>query len=426
MDYHPNSRVDAGEDVANDATSSSPSANLPDNDLISNSWFLYDDLDIDAISDADLHSNDSTLASSPPSVFPPFTNKKNEKARSGLHPTNPFSSTYKPTAAPAPTLPPSPMNAHCMQLSSVRALTPTPSPRSARSSEFRNARIASYEARTVEAAVRATARATTKLQSPFFDKNTRSSSAPSLPKPIHNAIIQKFPAPPSDPIKPDNSQEPHTTCNETLSTSSRIIEAGTSSREKGKGRRSSSISSQLSPFAEFYVAATERFPESLNDAALESDESEQVHGLPGPSKKRQVVLNGRKEYVIEDEEGEWEKEEGEETPSPDLPLVSRFQTRGDDHMIAITLSPSNSGRGNSKSLSWEDGRAKARFSCTSSGPSSLDLYDAKRDEEARSYCEDELAELEGVVDKVVLADHENGKFVLCVTTSLLTKPKVEC
>jgi hypothetical protein len=54
------------------------------------------------------------------------------------------------------------------------------------------------------------------------------------------------------------------------------------------------------------------------------------------------------------------------------------------------------------------------------------LYDAKRDEEARSYCEDELAELEGVVDKVVLADHENGKFVLCVTTSLLTKPKVEC
>jgi hypothetical protein len=54
------------------------------------------------------------------------------------------------------------------------------------------------------------------------------------------------------------------------------------------------------------------------------------------------------------------------------------------------------------------------------------LYDAQKEEEARSYWEDGLAEPKGVADKVVLADDENGKFLLRVTTSLLTKPMVKC
>ncbi|CAN9401384.1 unnamed protein product [Alternaria alternata] len=367
-------KVTVGEEAAASITSSPPRIS-PDNEPISASWSSdEDDLNTSPILKPGLSSspndNNDSLASSPPpflSSSSPSPSQKKEHVPSGLPPENPFSSTYN-------TPPPRP--AKDIRSFPSPAATPTPPPRSGRSSELTTARIAAYEARTVEAAARAatgTIVANLESQSPPLDEAVEISSASQPPDSSYQDANQQSPGSLSDPAnKLDESKKPH-----------------------------------------FYVAATDKFPGLSNDGTLEPDRPQEDQVSSGPSARRSgIVLSELEEEVIrgkdndlaiadDDEEEEWWEMEDEDERKPRLRSLSHFQIGGENDMTAFPVG----------ALSSRQGRSTipdSRFSFLSDAPSVLDLSDAQWEEDSRLYWEDVCAELNEVADSV-LAANEDGE-----------------
>ncbi|KAG9195878.1 hypothetical protein G6011_00999 [Alternaria panax] len=412
------------------ATSSSSPSNPPDNGATPTSWFSdEEDVDTSAISNTDLDANDtsvlslaSSLASSPPPLLstPNSSNKKTE-APSGLLPDKPLSSpTHNPPIHTFTTINafPSP------------AATPTPPPRAARSSELLNARIASYEARTAEAAAIATARATARASTGVSVKSTPAVNAkpepPSLsplspPGNRYDTVSQHLTAPPPTRVKKaDNTQK------------LRIVTAqeptDPPSLAKQKTRTLFSVTSQLSPFADFYAAATDQFPRSTAEDAgcLEPEYRDHVGDeAPGPSRRRGGMMvseleegllkRWENESAVEDgdedeeEEEDWEKDDenkDEESALPSFPQLSRFQIGGEEDMTAFTGGASSSRQGN------VGGKTNSRSSHVSSSPSvsELSVSDAQREEANRSFWTDVQTEVREAADSVLAAGKKSPRY----------------
>jgi hypothetical protein len=416
MYNHPDNKVTVGEEAAAPITSSLPRIS-PDNEPISASWSSdEDDLNTSPILKSGLSSspndNDDSLASSPPpflSFSSPSPGQKKEHVLSGLPLENPFSSTYNAPPRPAKNIRsfPSP------------AATPTPLPRSGRSSELTSARIAAYEARTAEAAARATTGtifANLESQSPPIDEAAKLSSVSQPPNGFYNDATQQSPESLSDSAnKPNQSKKPRTARYTSLSARP-TAKPNQQTLEGENDKGSSSVSSQVSSFADFYVAATDKFPGLSDDGALEPDRPQENQVSSGPSARRSgIVLGELEEEVIrgkdndlaiaddDEEEEEWWEMEDEDERKPRLRSLSHFQIGGENDMTAFPVGALSSRQGHSTIPG-------SRFSFVSDAPSVLDLSDAQWEEDSRLYWEDACAELNEVADSV-LAANEDGKFV---------------
>jgi hypothetical protein len=416
MYNHPDNRVTIGEEAAA-SIASSPPRNSPDNEPISTSWSSdEDDLNTSPILKPDLSSspndNDDSLASSPPPFLSsscPSPSQKKEHVPSGLPPENPFSSTYHA---------PPPRPAKGIKSVPSPAATPTPPPRSGRSSELTSARIAAYEARTAEAAARATTGtivANLESQSLPLDEAAEISSASQPADSFYKAATQQSPGSLSDPAnKLDESKKPRTARHASLS--ARPTTKPNQPTLGGENdKRSTSVSPQVSSFADFYVAATDKFPGLSDDGALEPGRPQENQVSSGPSARRSgIVLSELEEEVIrrkdndlaiadDDEEEEWWEMEDEDERKPRLRSLSHFQIGGENDMTAFPVGALSSREGHSTI-------PDSRFSFVSDAPSVLDLSDAQWEEDSRLYWEDACAELNEVADSV-LAANEDGKSV---------------
>ncbi|KAH6843573.1 hypothetical protein B0T12DRAFT_235764 [Alternaria alternata] len=416
MYNHPDSQLTVGGEAAASITSSPPCIS-PDNEPISASWSSdEDDLNTSPILKSGLSSspndNDDSLASSPPpflSSSSPNPNQKKEHVPSGLPPKNPFSSTYNaPPPGPAKDIKsfPSP------------AATPTPPPRSGRSSELTSARIAAYEARAAEAAARATTGTiitNLESQSPPLDEAAEQPSASQPPDSFYKNATQQSHVSLSGPVnKLDESKKPRTARHASLSARPTAKPNRLTPGEEN-GKRSTSVSPQVSSFADFYVAATDKFPGLSDDGALERDRQQNDQVSSGPSARRSgIVLSELEEEVIrgkdndlaitdDDEEEEWWEMEDEDERKPRLRSLSHFQIGGENDMTAFPVGAWSSREGHSTI-------PDSRFSFVSDAPSVLDLSDAQWEEDSRLYWEDACAELNEVADSV-LAANEDSKSV---------------
>ncbi|KAL1793752.1 hypothetical protein ACET3X_008734 [Alternaria dauci] len=291
------------------------------------------------------NDNNDSLASSPPPLHSPFSPSPHKKgqAPSGIPRPNTFSSTYK---AP-PHFPANDAN----PLASPET-TPTPPPRSAKRSELTSARIAAYEARTTEAATRA---ATGPIV-PNPDKAKGLSSASQLPIPLYKAGTLRTPGQPSAPVnKLDDSNKPHTTHHASLSAQP-TSEFDQPTREGGKGRRSPSVSSELSPFADSYVSATDELSELLDHETVEADRRQQEQAAFRPSVERsrtvlddleeQITRRDDNEHAIGDEE-EYDWGSGdEEEEEPRLQPLSHYLIGGENFLTPPPVVASSSNQGN--------------------------------------------------------------------------------
>ncbi|CAN9365171.1 unnamed protein product [Alternaria alternata] len=416
MYNHPDNQVTVGEGAAA-SIASSPPRNSPDNEPISASWSSdEDDLNTSPILKHDLSSspndNDDSLASSPPpflSSSSSSSTQKKEHVPSGLPPENPFSSTYNA---------PPPRPAKDIKFFPSPAATPTPPPRSGRSSELTSARIAAYEARTTEAAARATTGtivANLESQSSSLNEAAEISSASQLPDSFYKDATQQSPVSLSDPVnKLDESKKPRTARHASLS-----ARPTTKPNQPSLGgeddKRSTSVSPQVSSFADFYVAATDRFPGLSDDGALKPDRPQEDQVSSGPSARRSgIVLSELEEEVIrgkdndhaiadEEEEEEWWEMEDEDERRPRLRSLSHFQIGGENDMTAFPVGALSSRQGHSTNLD-------SRFSFVSDAPSVLDLSDAQWEEDSRLYWEDACAELNEVADSVLAANKDDPRF----------------
>ncbi|OAG19945.1 hypothetical protein CC77DRAFT_146303 [Alternaria alternata] len=414
MYNHPDNKVTGGEEPAASITSSPPHYS-PDNEPISASWSSdEDDLNTSPILKPGLSSspndNDDSLASSPPpflSSSSPSPSQKKERVPSGLPPENPFSSTYNaPPPRPAKDIKsfPSPV------------ATPTPLPRSGRSSELTSARIAAYEARTAEAAARVTTGTIVvnlESQSPPLNQATELSSASQPPDSRYEDATQQSLVSLSDPVeKLDESKKPRTARHASLSARP-TTKPNQPILGEENDKRSTSVSPEVSSFADFYVAATDKFPGLSDDGTLEPDRPQEDQVSSGPSARRSgIVLSELEEEVIrgkdndlaiadDDEEEEWWEMEDEDERNPRLQSLSHFQIGGENDMTAFPVGALSSRQGHSTI-------PDSRFSFVSDGPSVLDLSDAQWEEDSRLYWEDACAELNEVADSV-LAANEDGK-----------------
>ncbi|KAH8632684.1 hypothetical protein IG631_11318 [Alternaria alternata] len=252
MYNHPVNKVIVGEEAAA-SIASSPPRNPPDNEPISASWSSdEDDLDTSPILKPGLSSspndNDDSLASSPPPFLSSSSSspsQKKEHVHSGLSPKKPFSSTYN-------ALPPRPTK-DIKSLPSPAA-TPTPPSRSGRSSELTSARIAAYEARTAEAAARATTGtivANLESQTPPLDEAADMSSASQPPDSRYEDATQQSPVSLSDPVnKLDESKKPRTARHASLSARP-TTKPNRTTLGGENDKRSTSVSPQVSSFADF-------------------------------------------------------------------------------------------------------------------------------------------------------------------------------
>ena len=242
------------------------------------------------------------------------------------------------------------------------AATPTPPPRLGRSSELTSAHIAAYEARTAEAAARATTGtivAKLESQSPPLDEAAELSSASQPPDSFYKDAIQQSPESLSDPInKLDESKKPRTARHASLSarptTKPNQLILG-----EENDKRSTSVSPHVSSFADFYVAATDKFPGLSDDGALEPDRPQEDQVSSGPSARRSgIVLSELEEEVIrgkdndhaiadEDEEEEWWEMEDEDERQPRLRSLSHFQIGGENDMTAFPVGALISRQGHS-------------------------------------------------------------------------------
>ncbi|CAN9432748.1 unnamed protein product [Alternaria alternata] len=409
-------KVTVGEEAAASMTSSPPRIS-PDNEPISASWSSdEDDLNTSPILKHDLCSspndNDDSLASSPPpflSSSSPSPSQKKEHVPSGLPPKNPFSSTYNA---------PLPRPAKDIKSSPSPVATPTPPPCSGRSSELTSARIAAYEARTAEAAARSTTGtivANLESQSPPLDEAAELSSASQPPDSFYKDASQQSPGSLSDPAnKLDESKKPRTARHASLS--ARPTTKPNQPTLGGENdKRSTSVSPQISSFADFYVAATDKFPGLSDDAALEPDRPQEDQVSSGPGARRSgIVLSELEEELIrgndndlaiadDDEEEEWWEMEDEDERKPRLRSLSHFQIGGENDMTAFPVSALSSRQGHSTI-------PDSRFSFVSDAPSVLDLSDAQWEEDSRLYWEDACAELNEVADSVLAANEDDPRF----------------
>jgi hypothetical protein len=414
MYNHPDDNFTVGEEAPASTASSLPQ-NSPDNEPISASWSSdEDDLNTSPILKHDLSSspnnNDDSLASSPPpflSSSSPSSSQKKEHVPSGLPPKNPFSSTYNA---------PPPRSAKDIKSLPSPAATPTPPPRSGRSSELTSARIAAYEARTAEAAARATTGtivANLESQSPRLDEAAELSSASQPPDSFYKDATHQSHVSLSGPVnKLDESKKPRTARHASLfARPTTKPNQPTLGGENGKS--STSVSPQVFSFADFYVAATDKIPGLSDDGALEPDRPQEDQVSSGPSAKRSgIVLSESEEEVIrgrnndlaiadDDEEDEWWEMEDEDERKPRLRSLSHFQIGGENDMTAFPVGVLSSREGHSTILD-------SRFSFVSDAPSVLDLSDAQWEEDSRLYWEGACAELNEVADSV-LAANEDGK-----------------
>jgi hypothetical protein len=294
--------------------------------------------------------------------------------------------------------------------------TPTPLPRSGRSSELTSARIAAYEARTAEAAARVTTGTIVvnlESQSPPLDQATELSSASQPPDSRYEDATQQSLVSLSDPVeKLDESKKPRTARHASLSARP-TTKPNQPILGEENDKRSTSVSPEVSSFADFYVAATDKFPGLSDDGTLEPDRPQEDQVSSGPSARRSgIVLSELEEEVIrgkdndlaiadDDEEEEWWEMEDEDERNPRLQSLSHFQIGGENDMTAFPVG----------ALSSRQGRSTipdSRFSFVSDGPSVLDLSDAQWEEDSRLYWEDACAELNEVADSV-LAANEDGK-----------------
>ncbi|RYN17703.1 hypothetical protein AA0112_g11956 [Alternaria arborescens] len=416
MYNHPDNKFTVGEEAPASTASSLPQ-NSPDNEPISDSWSSdEDDLNTSPILKHDLSSspndNDDSLASSSPpflSSSSPSSSQKKEHVPSGLPPKNPFSSIYNA---------PPPRSAKDIKSLPSPAATPTPPPRSGRSSELTSARIAAYEARTAEAAARATAGtivANLESQSPPLDGAVGISSASQPPDDFHKDATQQSPGSLSDPAnKLDESKKPRTARHASLSARP-TTKPNQPTLEGENDKGSSPVSSQVSLFADFYVPATDEFPELSDDGVLEPDCPQQNRISSGPSARRSgIILSELEKEVIrgrdndlaivdDDEEEEWWEMEDEDERKPRLRSLSHFQIGGENDMTAFPVGALNRREGHSTILD-------SRFSFVSDAPSVLDLSDAQWEEDSRLYWEGACAELNEVADSVLAANEDDPRF----------------
>ncbi|RYO57896.1 hypothetical protein AA0116_g7329 [Alternaria tenuissima] len=413
---HPDNKVTVGEEAAASITSSPP-RNSPDNEPISASWSSdEDDLNTSPILKPGFSSsptdNDDSLASSPPpfiSSCSPSKSQKKENVPSGLPQENPFSSAYNA---------PPPRPAKDIESFPSPAATPTPPPRSGRVSELTSARIAAYEARTAEAAARATTGtpvANLESQSSPLNEAAEISLASQPPDSLYKDAIQQSPESLSDPInKLDESKKPRTARHASLSarptTKPNQLILG-----EENDKRSTSVSPQVSSFADFYVAATDKFPGLSDDGALEPDRPQEDQVSSGPSARRSGIVLSELEEVIrgkdndlaiaddDEEEEEWWEMEDEDERKPRLRSLSHFQIGGEHDMTALPISALSSREGHSTIPG-------SRFSFVSDAPSVLDLSDAQWEEDSRLYWDDACAELNEVADSVLAANEDDPRF----------------